>query len=118
MVIKQIQADLKDHAQAMTTTHLKTLFRQSPERFQEFSLTTNSLLFDFSKVKMTSETLGLLEKLASHLALEEKRALSHPHPTPYPTETFTKIGLEQIGPVLTVTTARCMEHIDNLLKLK
>lgn len=69
MPLAYLKDELSNHAKMLSTTHLKTLFRQSPTRFQDFSIQADSCLYDFSKVKMTQETLSLLIRLADKMDL-------------------------------------------------
>ena len=52
------------HAGAMTPVHLRDLFADDPERFARFSLRLDDLLLDYSKNRITDETLRLLLDLA------------------------------------------------------
>lgn len=64
---------LHDHWQALQGTSLNTLFDQQPDRFEHFSLRLKDLLFDFSKEKVTEETIELLVALATKKQVAEKR---------------------------------------------
>ena len=55
---------LKAHQQAIADTHMRDLFAGDPERFEKFSIVFNDILFDFSKHRITDETLRLLLSLA------------------------------------------------------
>ncbi|HVF18317.1 MAG TPA: glucose-6-phosphate isomerase, partial [Steroidobacteraceae bacterium] len=48
----------------MSQTHLRDLFATEPNRFQQFSRLELNLLFDFSRQRITAETLKLLVTLA------------------------------------------------------
>jgi len=50
--------------EALAGRHLNDLFVADPQRFQRLSLRCGELLADFSKQRLTSETLALLVKLA------------------------------------------------------
>ena len=52
------------HAVAMAAAHLRGLFADDPERFARFSLRVDDLLLDYSKNRITDETLRLLLDLA------------------------------------------------------
>lgn len=69
MPLAYLKDELSNHAQMLSSTHLKTLFRQSPARFQDFSIQADTYLYDFSKVKITQETLSLLIRLADKIDL-------------------------------------------------
>ncbi|MGL6038925.1 MAG: glucose-6-phosphate isomerase, partial [Soonwooa sp.] len=62
--------DLESHF-ANNDFELRTLFKYNPERFKEFSLETEDLLFDYSKNLIDSRTLDLLLKLAEETQLKE-----------------------------------------------
>ncbi len=50
---------------------LRTLFKYNPNRFQDFSITTNNFLFDYSKNLIDQEGRELLLKLAEECRLKE-----------------------------------------------
>ena len=50
---------------------MRTLFADDPARFQKFSLRFESTLVDFSKNRMTEETLTLLRQLAADTKVKE-----------------------------------------------
>ena len=52
------------HRRRMDRVHIRDLFAQDPDRAQRFSLELDDLLFDFSKHRITDETLSLLLALA------------------------------------------------------
>ncbi len=56
--------DLAEHAQKTAGAHLRQLFAREPARFQSFSLHLDDLLLDYSKNRVTAETMGLLMALA------------------------------------------------------
>ncbi len=55
---------LAEHHAHVRDLHMRDLFAQDPERFQRFSLSLGSLLFDFSKHRITADTLDHLVRLA------------------------------------------------------
>ncbi|MGV3067785.1 glucose-6-phosphate isomerase, partial [Proteus mirabilis] len=56
---------LEDHFAVMKDTEMKTLFSQDPSRFDTFSRTfSDQILVDFSKNRITQETLDKLQALA------------------------------------------------------
>ncbi len=55
---------LQTHYQTIKDTHLRELFAQDPQRFTRFSLQVGALFLDYSKNRMTAETLTLLLQLA------------------------------------------------------
>jgi glucose-6-phosphate isomerase len=64
---------LAAHAQAMAGTHMRDLFARDPKRFDAFSLREGALLLDYSKNRMTAETLPLLIALARARGVEQRR---------------------------------------------
>jgi glucose-6-phosphate isomerase len=54
--------------------HLRELFAAEPDRFARFSLRAGDLLLDYSKNRVTEETIGLLLDLAREGELEAWRA--------------------------------------------
>ena len=63
---------LEQHYQAMRNVQMRDLFAQDTDRFAHFSLHLDDLLFDYSKNRITSETLKLLLELAKQAKLSEK----------------------------------------------
>ncbi len=63
---------LADHFQATGETHMRELFAADPERFARFSLRLDDILFDYSKNRITAETMERLFALARHCRVEEK----------------------------------------------
>ncbi|PVE21404.1 glucose-6-phosphate isomerase [Microvirga sp. KLBC 81] len=55
---------LQTHSAAIRSLHLRDLFAQDPERFARFSIKLGDLLLDYSKHRITAETMGLLLDLA------------------------------------------------------
>ncbi|NBN77110.1 glucose-6-phosphate isomerase [Microvirga tunisiensis] len=64
---------LKSHAEALKGTSLRQLFAADPERFGRLSRAHNDLLIDFSKCRLTAETLALLCNLARAAGVEARR---------------------------------------------
>lgn len=62
---------LEAHYHAVKELHMRDLFAQDPERFQKFSLYFEDILIDFSKNRMTGETLQKLVQLARETQVEE-----------------------------------------------
>jgi len=58
---------LQTHQQAISETHMRDLFSADPKRFEKFSIQFNDILFDFSKHRVTEETLRLLTSLAQEM---------------------------------------------------
>ncbi|MRR09380.1 glucose-6-phosphate isomerase [bacterium] len=56
-------AALSTHAQALRGSHLRDLFAADGQRFSHFSLEADGLLFDYSKQRVSTETLELLAAL-------------------------------------------------------
>ena len=63
--------ELEEHYQKTKDIHLKTLFEKDKSRFDKFTLNTESLFIDFSKNKITDETVNLLIELALEMDLPE-----------------------------------------------
>ena len=64
---------LADHAKQLRDIHLRELFDNDPQRFDKFSITSNPLLVDYSKNRITEETRSLLVELAREAELEAWR---------------------------------------------
>ncbi len=54
---------LAEHYNKISTLHMRDIFNQDPQRFEKFSLRFNDILLDFSKNRITEETLQLLHDL-------------------------------------------------------
>ena len=65
---------LKTHAAAVQDVHLRDLFAGDPDRFARFSFSLGPLLADYSKNRITGETIGLLLELARVRNIEGGRA--------------------------------------------
>lgn len=55
---------LDAHQKEMADVHMHDLFAQDPHRFNKFSLKFGDILFDYSKNRMTEQTIALLMNLA------------------------------------------------------
>jgi glucose-6-phosphate isomerase len=64
MRFERAWAALEEHRARIAPLHLRDLFAGDPDRFQRFSLRLDDLLFDYSKQRITTETMALLEELA------------------------------------------------------
>ena len=73
MSFHEALAALKSHAAALEPLRARELFARDPGRAKEFSVEIDGLLFDFSKHKITSETVRLLVELARARHLEARR---------------------------------------------
>jgi len=65
---------LLEHAASMKDVHMRELFAMDPSRFTSFSRRLEDLLIDFSKNRITEETLHLLTGLAEECRLSKARA--------------------------------------------
>lgn len=64
---------LCQHQQAVAPLHMRDLFAQDQHRFENFSLKSDDLLLDYSKHRITKETLDLLFQLSREARIEEWR---------------------------------------------
>ena len=62
---------LAAHHETVNRLQMKNLFAEDPRRFERFSIRFNDILVDFSKNRITAETLGLLIELAGECGLPE-----------------------------------------------
>jgi glucose-6-phosphate isomerase len=62
---------LTAHHETVNRLQMRALFAEDPRRFERFSIRFNDLLVDFSKNRITAETLGLLIELAGECGLPE-----------------------------------------------
>jgi len=63
---------LHQHQRWTARLHMRDLFADDLQRFEHFSLQMDDILFDFSKNRITAETLPLLIELARQAGLPEK----------------------------------------------
>jgi len=61
------------HRQTVGDLHMRDMFEATPTRFREFSLSCGDILCDFSKNRITSETVRLLCELARERDLAGQR---------------------------------------------
>jgi len=66
--------DLLSHKKTMENIHMRDLFAKDADRFKRYSVTMPSLLFDYSKNRITDETLEKLIALAKECDVEGQRA--------------------------------------------
>lgn len=64
---------LCEHEKTISTLHMRNLFEADPKRFDKFSLKLDDLLLDYSKHRITEETLTLLFQLARDAKIEDWR---------------------------------------------
>ena len=62
---------LAAHYGTMKRVHMKRLFAEDPERFRDFSIRFDDILVDYSKNRITAETLRLLHDLAEACGLKD-----------------------------------------------
>ncbi|MES2765921.1 MAG: glucose-6-phosphate isomerase, partial [Bacteroidota bacterium] len=61
---------LENHFKSVEPLHMRDLFKNDPERFKKFSVRFNDIFLDFSKNRITDETLELLLKLADEAGVK------------------------------------------------
>ena len=66
-------AALADHHATIGNRHLRDLFADDPDRGEWFNAEAAGLYLDYSKNRITDETLDLLVELANQCGLEERR---------------------------------------------
>lgn len=64
---------LRKHHEQIGDTHLREFFADDPERGTRFTATVGDLYIDYSKHRITSETVRLLVDLAQTAGLEDRR---------------------------------------------
>jgi len=64
---------LEEHQRLLDKTHMRALFDEDPKRGEKFSLQFGNLLLDYSKNRITAETLELLASLARETGVEQQR---------------------------------------------
>ncbi|MGB7452229.1 MAG: glucose-6-phosphate isomerase [Lysobacterales bacterium] len=63
---------LQAHQAQIAATHMRDMFADDPDRFEKFSVSFNEILFDYSKNRITEETVSLLLALAKQADLKTK----------------------------------------------
>ena len=66
-------SDLQTHREEMQGVEMRHLFDEDPARFETFSLRLEDLLFDYSKNRVTQETMDKLVALAQAAGVPELR---------------------------------------------
>ncbi len=64
---------LQEHHRAVKDLHMRELFSRDPQRFTRFHLRLDDILFDYSKNRITEETMSLLLDLARQAGVEQVR---------------------------------------------
>ena len=110
---------LEKHYNDLKETHMKSLFAEDEDRFNRFSIQFEDILLDYSKNRITSETLDLLFDLAkevglsdakqamfggNHINLTEDRAVLHVALRGLSGKTFSDQGKDVTSDVLGVLT--------------
>ncbi|MCB9079236.1 MAG: glucose-6-phosphate isomerase [Anaerolineaceae bacterium] len=72
LIVSPVWQALAEHKQNIEGLHMRDLFAQDPDRFQKFSLQFEDILFDYSKNRITEETMSLLSILAQEAGLAGK----------------------------------------------
>jgi glucose-6-phosphate isomerase len=62
--------NLQKHYKKIYKLHMRTLFEKDPKRFDRFSIKHNDFLLDYSKNRITEDTIKLLLKLAKDAKLK------------------------------------------------
>ncbi len=63
--------NLKNHYKKIKNIHMKEFFKTDPERFEKFSIQFNDIFVDYSKNRMTDETLYLFLELTKEINLQD-----------------------------------------------
>ncbi len=66
----EVWKKLNTHFKKIKDSEIRDLFAEDPDRFQRFSLKMEDILVDFSKNRINSKTLSLLEELAMQCELK------------------------------------------------
>lgn len=64
---------LENHFERIKECHIRTLFGEDQDRANRFTIKDSGIYFDYSKHRITEETLDLLIKLATERGLENRR---------------------------------------------
>ncbi|MDX9956750.1 MAG: glucose-6-phosphate isomerase, partial [Anaerolineae bacterium] len=63
---------LLQHQRQISGLHMRDMFAADPQRFARFSLRVGDILFDYSKNRITVETMSLLVDLARQANLSRR----------------------------------------------
>src|SRR5215475_5186705 len=63
---------LSRHYQAVRQTHLRTLFKEDPARGERLTAEAAGIFLDYSKNRITDETIALLVALAEEAGLQSR----------------------------------------------
>jgi glucose-6-phosphate isomerase len=63
---------LEEHYRKIKDVHLRQLFTQDPKRGEQFTVGAEGIYLDYSKNRVTAETIGLLVKLAEDCGLRQR----------------------------------------------
>ena len=67
-----IYDELVSHKKEISKTHLRYLFQEDNNRFEKFHTTFNDFVLDYSKNRITEETMSLLLKMAEESHLKDE----------------------------------------------
>ncbi|HEY2901201.1 MAG TPA: glucose-6-phosphate isomerase [Polyangia bacterium] len=73
MTREQAWGALEQHQKQVVSVHMRELFAHEPDRFDRLSLRLGDLLLDYSKNRVTDQTMTLLRELARACDVEGKR---------------------------------------------
>jgi len=62
---------LRAHHEEVSDLQVRELFSDDPDRAARFSLTLNDLLFDYSKNRVTEQTISLLTELCEECGVRD-----------------------------------------------
>src|SRR4030067_1563792 len=63
--------NLKNHCRKIKNIHMQELFKTNPQRFRKFSIRFNDIIVDYSKNRITDETLQIFRELAEEVDLRD-----------------------------------------------
>ena len=72
LTMNDTRKNLHKHFKQIADLHLRDLFKENPDRFQHFSLEAADLFLDYSKNRITTDTLHQLVRLAESEKVEDK----------------------------------------------
>jgi glucose-6-phosphate isomerase len=70
----QAHTRLQEHFLQLQSVHMRDLFKEDEKRFEKFSIQANNILFDFSKNRITSTTMELLQQMVEECGLAPARS--------------------------------------------
>jgi glucose-6-phosphate isomerase len=107
---------LATHQHTLANVSMRALFRDDPTRFDSLSVDVDGLLLDYSKNRITAETMALLTTLAHERNIEKMREAMFSGQRINPTENRSALHCALRSPPDTSLTVDGMDVIQDVLR--